>query len=120
MNLLSLGAGMDISSICTEMSNMVQLIGYIVLLIKIIMPLVIIIFGILDFGKAVVAEKEDDIKKYAKRLLFRILAGICIFLVPNFVLWVFSLNSDYASSKEQASFETCEQCFLYPWNCSVK
>ena len=55
MNLLSLGAGIDITSVCDKMSSVVQIVGYILLIIKIAMPLVIIFYGILDFGKAVIA-----------------------------------------------------------------
>lgn len=116
MNLLSLGA-IDISSICSEMTDVMQILGYALLVIKIAIPLLIIFYGILDFAKAVIAEKEDEIKKYAKRLVFRIIAGIAIFLIPNIVLWVFSLNNDYSTQKEKADFEQCEECFLEPWNC---
>ena len=116
MNFLSLGA-IDISSICNEMTDVMQIVGYALLIIKIAIPLLIIFYGILDFAKAVIAEKEDEIKKYAKRLIFRIIAGIAIFLIPNIVLWVFSLNNDYSTQKEKASFEQCEECFLEPWNC---
>ena len=119
MNLLSLGAGIDITSVCDKMSSVVQIVGYILLIIKIAMPLVIIFYGILDFGKAVIAEKEDDIKKYAKRLIFRIIAGIAIFLIPNIILWIFTLNKDYETAREQASFEKCEECFIKPWSCDV-
>ena len=71
MNLLSLGA-IDISSICSEMTDVMQILGYALLVIKIAIPLLIIFYGILDFAKAVIAEKEDEIKKYAKRLVFRL------------------------------------------------
>ena len=116
MNLLSLGA-MDISAICTEMEEVIQFIGYILLVIKIAIPLIIIFYGILDFGKAVIAEKDDEIKKYAKRLIFRVIAGIAIFLIPNVVLWIFTLNKDYSTQKDKVSFEQCETCFLEPYNC---
>jgi len=116
MNLLNLGA-IDISSICTQMSDVIELIGYVLLVVKIAIPLIIIAFGIFDFGKAVVAEKEDEIKKYAKRLIFRVVAGIVIFLIPSIVLWLFGLNKDYSTQKDKLEFEKCEKCFLEPWNC---
>lgn len=116
MSLLNLGA-FDISSFCTQMKNIVQLVGYILLVFKIFIPLLIIGFGIFDFGKAVVAEKEDDIKKQTKRLIFRVIAGIVIFLIPNIVMWIFTtFVDDY--SKESQSFKTCETCFLHPTQCN--
>lgn len=117
--MLSFGAGLDVSSLCSNMAGVVQFIGYALLIIKIAIPLLIIFYGVLDFGKAVVSEKEDDIKKYGKRLLFRVIAGIAIFLVPNVVLWLFGLNKDYATERDQVNFEQCENCFLKPWSCEV-
>ena len=117
MNLLSLGA-VDISSFCTSMKDVIQLIGYVLLVFKIAIPLLIIAFGIFDFGKAVVAEKEDEIKKQTKRLLYRVVAGIVIFLIPNIVLWVFGLINQYSSERDAAGFSVCEECFLHPGNCN--
>lgn len=116
MNLLSLGA-IDISSFCTEMKDVIQIIGYVLLVFKIAIPLLIIAFGVFDFGKAVVAEKEDEIKKQTKRLLFRVVAGIAIFLIPNIVLFLFGLINDYSSDRDAAGFSVCEQCFLNPTGC---
>lgn len=113
MNLLSLGAGFDITDFCTQMKDIVQIVGYILMVFKIAIPLLIIALGIFDFGKAVVAEKEDEIKKQTKRLLYRVIAGVVIFFIPTLVLWIFKVFvSDYETDAE--SFKTCEDCFLHP------
>lgn len=115
MELFSLGA-FSISDFCTEMKSMVQIIGYILLIFKIAIPLLIIALGIFDFGKAVIAEKEDEIKKQTKRLVFRVIAGVVIFLIPSIVPWIFKATiDDYANEKE--AFDTCERCFLTPGDC---
>ena len=116
MNLFSLGA-YDISSFCSQMKDVVQLVGYIILIFKIAIPLLIIGFGVFDFGKAVVAEKEDEIKKQTKRLIYRVVAGIVIFLIPNIILWIFTtFVDDY--SRDSQNFKTCETCFLHPTQCN--
>lgn len=113
--ILSLGA-FDISSICTEMKDIIQIIGYVLTAFKIAIPLIIVALGIFDFGKAVVAEKEDEIKKQTKRLIYRVIGGIVIFLIPNLVLWLFNaFVDDY--SQEAENFKTCETCLLHPGNC---
>ena len=113
MNLVSFGAGVSIESFCSEMMGVVQVIGYILMVFKIIIPLLIIAFGIFDFGKAVVAEKEDEIKKQTKRLVYRVVAGVVIFFIPTIVLWIFrSFVDDY--QKDSETFKSCEQCFLHP------
>ena len=118
MNLLSLGA-FDISEFCEQMDEIVQIIGYVRLIVKVAIPLLIIALGIFDFGKAVVAEKEDEIKKQTKRLIMRVVAGIAIFLIPSIVLWVFGIIGGYSTAEEQAGFEQCQECFLEPWNCDL-
>ena len=87
------------------------------LVFKIAIPLLIIAFGIFDFGKAVVAEKEDEIKKQTKRLIYRVVAGIIIFLIPNIVLFLFGLINEYETDSEAAAFSVCETCFLNPTKC---
>jgi len=116
MSLLSLGA-IDISSICTEMKDIIQIIGYVLLVFKVAIPILIIAFGIFDFGKAVVADKEDEIKKQTKRLLYRVVAGIVIFLIPNIVLFIFGLINEYETDAQAAAFSVCENCFLHPNKC---
>ena len=116
MSLLNLAA-FDITSFCTQMKDIIQIIGYILMVFKIAIPLLIIALGIFDFGKAVIAEKEDEIKKQTKRLLYRVVAGIVIFLIPNLVLWIFTaFVDDYSTEAE--SFKTCETCFLHPTQCN--
>lgn len=121
MNLLSLGA-MDIGQFCTDMGEVLQLVGYVLLIFKIAIPVLIIALGMFDFGKAVVAEKEDEIKKQTKRLIYRVVAGIVIFFVPTLVMFVFKQIAGYNTAKVGADFDNCENCILYPnsKDCSVK
>ncbi len=50
-------------------SMLPQLVTTAVNLIKIGIPVLLIIFGMMDLGKAVMAQKEDEIKKDGKPLL---------------------------------------------------
>lgn len=115
MDLLNLGA-FSIADFCSEVKNIVQIVGYILMMFKIAIPLIIVAFGIFDFGKAVVAEKEDEIKKQTKRLVYRLIAGVVIFLIPNLIIWIFgAFVDDYEKQSEE--FKTCETCFLKPRDC---
>ena len=55
--------GIDVSNFCSEASGILQLVGWILTVFKIAIPLLIIVYGIFDFGKAVTAAKDDEIKK---------------------------------------------------------
>lgn len=52
---------------------------------KIIVPILVIILGTLDFAKAVIAGKEDDMKKAQKTFIKRLIIGVVFFFVPVFV-----------------------------------
>ena len=49
---------------------------------RIIVPILVIGLGTLDFAKAVIASKEDEMKKAQRTFIKRVLIGITIFLVP--------------------------------------
>lgn len=64
-------------------------IGYLVSLtyfaIRVAVPILLIIVGMFDLGKAIVSKKEEDVKK-AKDLLFKkVLLGVIVFLIPYLV-----------------------------------
>ena len=113
MNLLNLAA-FEMGEFCNITAEILQIIGYVVLIVKIAIPILIICLGVFDFGKAVVAEKEDEIKKQTKRLIMRVVAGIVIFLIPSLVMWVFEMIHGYGEASESADFDACSNCILRP------
>ena len=116
MSLLSLGA-FDVSDFCYNMKDLLRIVGWILVIFKFAIPILIIALGAFDFGKAVVAEKEDEIKKQTKRLIYRVVAGVLIFLLPNIILFIFKVAvPGYETDKGQ--FDICEKCVLYPSQCN--
>lgn len=103
----------NLSDFCSQTSEVLAFVGWLLTIVKVAMPLIIIIYGIMDLGKAVVAEKQDEIKTAAKRLLWRAIAGVAIFFIPSIVLWIFGTITDYG--EVQGQFETCRTAILYPW-----
>ena len=106
----------SISTFCSAASDILGVIGYILTLFKIAIPFIIIFYGMLDFGKAVTAEKPDEVKKSAKRLLWRAIAGILVFFVPTIVLWLFEATTTFKEDGGN-SFGTCRTCLLHPAQC---
>lgn len=71
-----------------------QLVGILRLainLIKIVVPILLIIWGMLDLGKAVMAQKEDEIKKGQQTFIKRLVAAAIVFFVVVVVELVISL-----------------------------
>ena len=57
------------------------LIHYVYIGIKIVVPILLVLFGMLDLGKAITAKKEEDIKKYQSSFVKRLVTGVLVFLV---------------------------------------
>jgi len=79
-----------------------HLLNEILMYPKIIVPIIIIGLGSLDLGKAVVAGKEDEMKKAQKTFVRRLIAGIVVFLIPvilNIVMYLADIvwNGVYTS-----------------------
>ncbi len=102
----------------TEVGNTFKTLGWILFFAKIIVPIIIIIFGSLDFAKAIVASKDDEIKKSAKSLAMRAIAGIIIFFIPTIINFIVSfIGGEDIYNK---SFGVCTNCLLNPRSCKVK
>ena len=83
-----------------------QLTSTLITLIKVGVPLLLIFFGMLDLGKAVMAQKEDEIKKGQQMFVKRLIAAVIVFLVVFVVQIVIGL----VSSDE--SITDCIDCFI--------
>ena len=118
--MVGLIADFSLKEFCNNTGSILQFVGWVLTIIKVAMPILIITFGILDLGKAVVASKEEEIKTGAKRLLWRVVAGVVIFFIPSIVLWVFGSVADFNSATQGGSFDNCKNCILTPWSdCST-
>ena len=83
------------------------LVSTIVLLIKIAVPILLIIFGMLDLGKAVVASKEDEIKKGQQLFIKRAISAVIVF----FVIQVVQIIVRFVSGND-ATVANCFNCFI--------
>jgi len=102
---------------CASTANIWQIVGYVLLVFKIAIPILLIIFGMVDLGGAVVAGKSDEVSKKIKSLAFRAVAGVLIFLIPTIISFVMGLVTDFADSGAEKDFNTCRTCLTRPNNC---
>ena len=61
------------------------MVNEVLLYVRIIVPVLIIVLGMVDFGKAVLANKEDTMKKAQTDFAKRVLIGVAVFFVPALV-----------------------------------
>ena len=77
---------------CGNLLPLIRLIkNGIIPIIQIGIPIILIIMGMLDLGKAVVASKEDEIKNAQKMLIKRAIYAVAVFFVVLIVQLVFGL-----------------------------
>lgn len=99
---------------CAQSANIWQVVGYVLLIFKIVIPILVIILGMIDLGKAVVASKDDEIKKSIKSLMWRAIAAVVIFFVPTLISLIMGLVSNFSASGAQKDFEICRACITNP------
>ena len=84
---------------CETLYPVISLIKHgVIPLIQIGIPIILIVLGMLDLGKAVVASKEDEIKSAQKLLVKRCIYAVAIFFVVLIVELVFGLVADNAGT----------------------
>ena len=79
---------------------------------EICIPILIIILGSVDLGKAVIASDDKAIKSATGALVKRFIAGIVIFLLPSIVTAVFNMLSGWNAIKSDAT--NCASCISNP------
>ncbi len=78
-------------------------------IIKIVIPILLVVFGMLDLGKAVMAQKEDEIKKGQQTFVKRLVAAVIVFLVVFVVQIVLGL---VAPRGENSNVWSCFDCIV--------
>ncbi len=94
---------------CSVLMPVIRLIKHgLIPIIQIGIPIILIVLGMFDLGKAVVASKEDEIKAAQKLLIKRVIYAIAIFFVVFLVNAVFSIvGSSDSEVTGTASWKDC-------------
>lgn len=107
MNILA--GYVSCGGIITRMNSTIpHLTSLIVDLLKIGVPVLLIILGMLDFGKAVMSQKEDEIKKNQTLFVKRLISAALVF----FVFVIVELLFNIVASTEDEGIWNCVNCFI--------
>ena len=98
-------------NICSSDSNLlwiVQVLRIVIRIISIAAPFALIIFGSLDFFKAIIAGDEKEMKAKRKPFIGRLIAAILILLMPTIINIIMkaiskSANNAFADCWDAAS-----------------
>lgn len=86
------------------------LVNFVVDAIMIGIPIILILLGMVDLGKAVISSKEDEVKKATKAFGKRFLYAVGVFAVVWLVTFVFDTVSsvtDDTINPNQANWRAC-------------
>ncbi len=88
-------------------------ISVVYIIIRIVVPILFVITGMISFFKATLSSKtEDELQKAKKSLVSKIIAAIMIFFIASIINLVISL----AVGRDN-SFSSCLSCMVNPNNC---
>ena len=103
---------------CSTTAEVWQFIGRIVLILKIVIPIMHIVLGIIGLGKAVLADDDKEIKTQVNKLITKFIAAVVLFFLPSIVGACIRLVNGFSSV--EADYMVCVNCVTNPQNqCDV-
>ena len=90
-----------------SVKTIMSLVREIINLIKIGIPIILVIFGMLDLGKAVMAGKEDEMKKFQGALIKRVIYAVVVFLVVTIVQLVMTIVAGVDNGVDEDAWYQC-------------
>lgn len=97
------------AQICEDLEPVLRLVGYVILCIKIVVPVILVVIGMIELAKAV--GDDDAVKKATDKLVKKVIVAVLVFLVSTIVGLVMTLigGDDYTH---------CTKCLNKPGNCN--
>ena len=103
---------LDITCVNVTLPDFVAyFVSLVYIVIRIGIPVLLIIVGMFDMGKAIVAKKEEDVKKAQQLLIKKIIVGLIVFLIPYFVVLIVKF-----ATKDQAIVDCIRRLIDYKTN----
>ncbi len=97
---------------CEDLSPVWTIFGYIIWGIKVVVPLLLIITGMITMAHAVMEKDEKAIKTAQNLLVKKVIAAVIVYLVITLTGVVISLVAD-------TSWKTCAKCAFSPFDTSA-
>lgn len=98
----------DLFVIPTLTSTVVSIVQWVI-------PVILIVLGMIDLGKAVTSNDEKQMKEAQKTLIKRVIYAVLVLFIVAIVRFVFSALAPNDDSKQSVS--ACIECFINKNNC---
>ena len=104
MNLVNvLASDVSCGNGVTIPGALVGLIRAGVFVIQVVVPILLIIWGMLDFAKGIIGQDEDKIKAGQKKFIQRLIAAIIVFLIVSLTGFIIQLVGGLGGDGNSAS-----------------
>lgn len=108
MNLFQIAIDVIEEGSCGYLDPIVRFIkNGIMPIIQFGIPILLIVFGSIDLGKAVMSSDDKEIKGATGKLIKRIIAGIVVFFIPFLVNLVMSLIGKSGTVEGNTNWVSC-------------
>ena len=74
---------------CTDLQPVINLLKSVLTIIQWGIPILLIVMGSIDLGKAVLASDDKEIKGATSKLIKRAIAAVAVFFIPMLVNLIF-------------------------------
>ena len=98
---------------CLQTVGIWRFIGEIIYVIRIVIPVIIVLLGTIDLGKAVMAGEEKVVKESQKNFIKRLIYGVAILFIFIIVEVVFGL---LGVETNKGDTKVCWDCATKPHN----
>ena len=109
-----------LSDICEESANtlkVIRFIGYLLVIVKILIPIGLIATGIISFSKAIIAGNEDTMKSTITSFAWKIVIAIVVFILPTIINFIIAKIDGASDGTED--YANCRNCIFNPKECSI-
>ena len=108
--------------VCEGLGPIVGFVKGVLTIIQIGIPIILIIMGSIDLGRAVLSSDDKEIKGATSRLIKRAIAAVAVFFVSTIVsllMGLFSNTGDELMADEANNWSVCWKHYSAP-NCPVQ
>ncbi len=88
-------------------SDLAKLTTLVYNIIRIVVPLVLIIIGMVDMARAMIAKNQDEVKKAQQLLVKKAIAGAIVFLLLSLILWSVDILSSTSETDKDKGIVEC-------------
>lgn len=81
-------------------------------LIKLAIPIILIIFGMIDLARAVMSNDEKEMKGAQTKLIKRVIYAVLVFLVVSIVQLLFGALGSTGATGDTNNISGCISCFV--------